>query len=93
MSVESDELTTIFRSINLLDSLAYLDISKTNIGYDEVDRLVQHFPHTEVVYNPRKQGRAIEFPKHLFRSDITAPFKELLKSAFVFKFSGKKRQK
>lgn len=91
LSVESDELTTIFRSINLLDSLAYLDISKTNIGYDEVDRLLQHFPHTEVVYNPRKQGRAIEFPKHLFRSDINAPFKELLKSAFIFKFSGKEK--
>lgn len=86
--VESKELNTIFNSVSRLDDLEYLNIKETGINNAEVEKLVNHFPHAEIVYNRQKQGVPITFPKDL---KYNAPFNSLLKVFEVFSFSGGNR--
>ncbi len=85
----SNNLNTIFSSVSRLNNLEYLNIKATGIDNSEVEKLVEHFPNTEIVYNPQKQGVPLKFPEYLKDLNYTAPFISLVKGFERFKFSGK----
>jgi internalin A len=89
--VESKELNTIFNSVSRLDDLEYLNIKETGINNAEVEKLVNHFPHAEIVFNRQKQGLPIKFPEYLKDLKYNVPFNSLLKVFEVFSFYGGNR--
>ncbi|MBL55927.1 MAG: hypothetical protein CMP61_01945 [Flavobacteriales bacterium] len=89
--VESGDLNTIFSSVSRLKNLEYLNIKETGINNAEVEKLVSHFPHAEIVYNRQKQGVPFKFPDYLKDISYHVPFNSLLKAFEVFSFSGGNR--
>ena len=92
ITINSDELSTIFSSVSRLKSLEYLNIKDTDIKNEEVVKLVEHFPHAEIVYDPQKQGLPVVFPDFLRDFKMNIPFKNLLKPKEFFKFLSKEKQ-
>jgi len=92
ITINSDELSTIFSSVSRLKSLEYLNIKDTDIKNEEVVKLVEHFPHAEIVYDSQKQGLPVVFPDFLRDFKMNIPFKNLLKPKELFKFSSKEKQ-
>ena len=89
ITVNSRELKTIYNSVKSLPNLEYLDIKKTGVNAKEVVRLIDQFPHAEIVYNPQKIGTPIRFPDFLKDIDFKAPFENLIKPFESFKFDSK----
>ena len=52
-------------------------------------RLIDQFPHAEIVYNPQKIGTPIRFPDFLKDIDFKAPFENLIKPFEKFKMNSK----
>lgn len=80
------DVKTIFRSVNLLDSLEIIDISLSNIPQEEAEQLAQHFPNTQVIYNPKVHGTPLTFPHGLFDFNLKSPFPSLAKRTEAFRF-------
>tara|TARA_B100000674_G_scaffold319113_1_gene265723 strand:+ start:7281 stop:10001 length:2721 start_codon:yes stop_codon:yes gene_type:complete len=91
ITVESNKLNTLFSSVSRLKNLEYLNIKATEINNSEVEKLVEHFPHAEIVYNPQKQGVPFIFPEYLKDISYKVPFRSLEKTFERFKFSGKEK--
>lgn len=89
ITVNSSELKTIYNSVKSLPELEYLDIKKTDVNANEVVKLIDQFPHAEIVYNPQKIGTPIRFPDFLKDIDFKAPFENLIKPFEKFKINSK----
>lgn len=91
--IESENLNTIYSSVSRLDNLKYLNIKETKVKHDEVEKLVEHFPHAEIVYNPQKVGKPFTFPEYLKDLNYNVPFENLLKAFEQFKVFGNQNSK
>jgi Leucine-rich repeat (LRR) protein len=93
ITVNSNELNTIYSSVKSLPNLEYLNIKKTGVDADEVIKLIDRFPHAEIVYNSQKIGKPVVFPDYLKDLDFKAPFKNLIRSFEAFKINSKSKRK
>ena len=92
ITVNSRELKTIYNSVKSLPNLEYLDIKKTEVNAKEVVKLIDQFPHAEIVYNPQKIGTPIRFPDFLKNIAFKAPFENLMKPFEKFKFDSRSQR-
>ena len=91
-SCKSDTKTLV-KSINKQrGSTLIRSLKKSERPYLMVVKLVKHFPHAEIVYDPQKQGVPVIFPDFLRDFKMKVPFKNLLKPKELFKFSSKVNQ-
>lgn len=89
ITINSNELSTIYSSVKSLPNLEYLNIKRTVVNTQEVIKLIKKFPHAEIVYNPQKIGTPVRFPDFLKDLNFKAPFKNLVQSFEEFTFNSK----